>query len=222
MSVAHEPSWSGLSVPSDVARPSPYYHVAKRLLDIIVSGLLLFALLPAFLLIALAIRCTSPGPTLYRSIRIGKGGRRMKFLKFRTMRMDAEALKVSLIHLNEKDGPIFKARNDPRITPVGRFLRKYSLDELPQLLHVLLGEMSLVGPRPHLPCEVELYSDAHWARLTVKPGLTCYWQVRGRSDLSFEQWVALDLEYVRDMGLMTDLRLLAATPRAVLGAKGAY
>jgi lipopolysaccharide/colanic/teichoic acid biosynthesis glycosyltransferase len=198
------------------------YRACKRLLDVLVSGSLLLLLAPVLLLVAAAVRLSSPGPVLYRSVRIGRGGRRMAFLKFRTMRRDAEALKASVSHLNEKGGPIFKAKDDPRITPVGRFLRRYSLDELPQLAHVLLGEMTLVGPRPHLPCEVARYRPEDWARLSVKPGLTCYWQVRGRSDLSYEEWIALDLEYVRDMGLRTDLRLMAATPKAVLGGKGAY
>jgi len=187
-----------------------------------VSGLALLALLPAFLVIALAVKLTSSGPVLYRSVRVGRRGRHIAFLKFRTMVTGAEAQKAALSHLNEKDGPIFKAKNDPRITPVGRVLRKYSLDELPQLIHVLMGEMTLVGPRPHLPCEVERYRPEDHARLSVKPGLTCFWQVGGRSDLSFEEWVAMDLRYVREMGLRTDLRLLAATPKAVLGGKGAY
>lgn len=205
------------------SRPLPVsYQVVKRSLDVLVSGAMLLLLLPVFLLIALAVRLSGPGPVLYRSTRVGRGGRRMTFLKFRTMYADAETMKVRLANLNQHSGPIFKARNDPRITPVGKFLRKFSLDELPQLLHVLMGDMTLVGPRPHLPCEVERYRPQDWARLAVKPGLTCYWQIRGRSDLSFDEWVALDLEYIRDMGLLTDLRLLAATPRAVLGGKGAY
>jgi len=146
----------------------------------------------------------------------------MSFLKFRTMHINAEALKASMAHLNQQTGPIFKHKNDPRITAVGRWLRRFSLDEMPQLLHVLQGEMTLVGPRPHLPCEVEHYSESDRTRLLVKPGLTCYWQVQGRSDLSYETWVALDLKYVNDMNLMTDLKLLAATPKAILGGKGAY
>jgi lipopolysaccharide/colanic/teichoic acid biosynthesis glycosyltransferase len=198
------------------------YLFTKRLLDVLVSSLALLALLPAFLLIALAIALTSRGPVLYRSTRVGRGGRRMAFLKFRTMVTGAEAQKLALEHLNEKSGPIFKSRNDPRVTRVGRLLRRYSLDELPQLLHVLAGDMSLVGPRPHLPSEVERYRPGDHARLAVKPGLTCYWQVGGRSDLSYEEWIAMDLRYVREMGLRTDLRLLAATPKAVLGGKGAY
>jgi lipopolysaccharide/colanic/teichoic acid biosynthesis glycosyltransferase len=198
------------------------YRASKRLLDVFVSASLLLLLFPAFLLIALAVRLSGPGPVFYRSRRVGRGAQEFWFLKFRTMHADAEALKASMAHLNAHSGPIFKAKDDPRITPVGRILRKYSLDELPQLLHVLVGEMTMVGPRPHLPSEVAHYRDADRARLSVKPGLTCYWQVRGRSDLSFEEWIALDLEYVRDMGMMVDLKLMAATPRAVLGGKGAY
>lgn len=198
------------------------YRASKRFLDVFVSASLLLLLLPAFLLIALAVRFSGPGPVFYRSRRVGRGGHEFWFLKFRTMHADAEALKASMAHLNTHSGPIFKAKDDPRITRVGRFLRKYSLDELPQLIHVLSGEMAMVGPRPHLPSEVAYYGEADRARLSVKPGLTCYWQVRGRSDLSFEEWIALDLEYVRDMGMMVDLKLMAATPRAVLGGKGAY
>lgn len=208
-------------VPDTLALPLGY-RFAKRCLDVLVSGLLLLLLLPAFILIALAVRLSGKGPVLYRSVRVGQGGKRMAFLKFRTMHAGADRLKASLQELNEKSGPIFKLKEDPRVTPVGRFLRKYSLDELPQLVHVLLGDMTLVGPRPHLACEVERYRPEDWARLAVKPGLTCYWQVRGRSDLSFEEWVALDLEYIRDMSLLADLKLLAATPKAVLGGKGAY
>lgn len=205
-----------------VARLPLGYRVSKRSLDVLVSASLLLLLLPAFLLIALAVRLTSSGPALYRARRVGQGGREFWFLKFRTMRCGADAEKASMAHLNEHSGPIFKAKDDPRITRVGRFLRKYSLDELPQLVHVLRGEMTLVGPRPHLPCEVVNYGPTDWERLAVKPGLTCYWQVLGRSDLSFDEWIALDLRYVRDMSLMADLKLMAATPRAVLGGKGAY
>ncbi len=212
------------SAPPEVTNASlpPVYRIAKRSLDLLVSGLLLLLFLPVFILIALAIKLTSPGPLLYRSVRIGQGGKRMAFLKFRTMVTGAEAQKAALAAINEKSGPIFKAKNDPRITPVGRVLRKYSLDELPQLVHVFLGQMTLVGPRPHLPAEVERYRPQDHVRLSVKPGLTCYWQVQGRSDLSYEEWIALDLKYVRAMSFMTDLRLLAATPKAVLGGRGAY
>ncbi len=220
--LVRSPEFSLSSEPSSILRLPRGYAFAKRLLDVSVSGVLLLLLLPAFALVALAVRLTSRGPVLYRSVRIGRGGRPLRFLKFRTMVTGAEAQKAALAALNEKDGPIFKAKDDPRITPVGRVLRRYSLDELPQLLHVLTGEMSLVGPRPQLPCEVARYRERDGARLAVKPGLTCFWQIRGRSDLSFDQWIDLDLEYVRDMGLLTDLRLLLATPKAVLGGKGAY
>lgn len=234
---ADEPSESAPSAPRPAIVPSALagggvnvpikrlplaYLLAKRALDVLVAGGLLLLLLPAFLIVALAIRLSSPGAVLYRSTRVGRGGRHIGFLKFRTMVAGAEAQKAALAAMNEKGGPIFKARNDPRITPVGRFLRKYSLDELPQLLHVLTGEMTLVGPRPHLASEVERYRPQDWARLAVKPGLTCYWQVQGRSDLSYEEWVALDLKYIDDMCFTTDLRLILATPGAVLGGKGAY
>jgi lipopolysaccharide/colanic/teichoic acid biosynthesis glycosyltransferase len=198
------------------------YRIAKRSIDLIVSSVALLMLLPVFILIVAVIRLTSPGSALYRSKRIGLGGRTIWFLKFRTMRSDADSMKDILAHLNNHDGPIFKAKNDPRITSVGRFLRKFSLDELPQFIHVFLGEMTLVGPRPHLPCEVEHYGPEDRLRLSVKPGLTCFWQVSGRSDLSFEEWIRLDLKYVQEQSLLTDLKLLAITPIAVLGGKGAY
>jgi lipopolysaccharide/colanic/teichoic acid biosynthesis glycosyltransferase len=198
------------------------YNVSKRLLDIVVASLALLVLLPFLMLVAFAIRLTSPGPALYRSRRIGKDGRTILFLKFRSMYVDAELRKTELLTLNEKDGPIFKIKADPRITPLGRILRKYSIDELPQLIHVLLGEMSLVGPRPHPEKEAAQYTSNDRLRLTVTPGLTCYWQIMGRSELSFREWIDLDLRYIQDACFMTDLRILARTPIAVLRGRGAY
>jgi lipopolysaccharide/colanic/teichoic acid biosynthesis glycosyltransferase len=198
------------------------YRIAKRSLDVLVAAVALLILFPILLLITLCIRLTSRGPALYRSHRVGMAGEPILFLKFRTMYWDAENQKAKLGHLNSHIGPIFKAKNDPRITPVGHFLRRYSLDELPQFVHVFLGEMTLVGPRPHLPCEVQQYGVREMVRLSVKPGLTCFWQVKGRSDLSFDEWIRLDLEYIEHQSLLTDLKLLAKTPLAVLKGKGAY
>jgi len=198
------------------------YRYAKRLLDIVATILLLLLAFPIFLVIAICVRVTSKGPVLYRATRIGLGGKPFEFLKFRSMYMDADCRLADLAGLNEKDGPIFKMKHDPRVTKIGRLLRKYSLDELPQLLHVLTGEMSLVGPRPQLPREVECYNDRCMIRLSVKPGITCYWQVMGRSTLSFEEWMELDRRYVTEMSFWTDLTILMRTPMAVIRGSGAY
>lgn len=198
------------------------YRKRKRLLDIFGSLALLILFSPIFLFVALAIKLTSRGPIFYVSNRVGLCGRIFPFYKFRSMYIDADKRKDQLSEQNEKDGPIFKMKNDPRITPIGRFIRKYSLDELPQLINVFLGHMSLVGPRPPLPKEVEQY-DAYMAeRLSVRPGLTCYWQIMGRSDLSFEEWMELDHRYLTEMSVWVDLKILFMTPVAVLRGDGAY
>lgn len=199
-----------------------WYRIARRVLDIVVATFILTLLFPLFLVIALAIRLTSKGPILYRSWRVGLGGKPFLFLKFRTMVNEAERLKLHLSDLNHHDGPIFKSKVDPRITGVGRILRKLSLDEFPQFIHVLLGQMTLVGPRPHLPSEVVQYDELSLQRLSVKPGLTCYWQIRGRSNIGFEEWVKLDLQYIEEMNIITDFKLLLKTPIAVLRGEGAY
>ena len=176
--------------------------------------------MPLFALVAAAIRLTSPGPVIFRQWRTGRGGVPFRMNKFRTMVVDAEARKVDLMARNEQDGPAFKVRNDPRITPIGRFLRRTSLDELPQLLNVLRGDMSLVGPRP-LPCdETRACETWHRQRLDVTPGLTCIWQVRGRSQVSFADWVRMDVQYIRSRSLAQDLKLLLLTMPAVVGGKG--
>jgi exopolysaccharide biosynthesis polyprenyl glycosylphosphotransferase len=198
------------------------YRFAKRVFDVLMSAVALVVLLPVILVIAIIVRLTSPGPVFYRSVRVGLGGREFYFLKFRSMYVDAEERLQELLRHNEKDGPIFKMKDDPRITPVGRLLRKFSLDELPQFLHVLTGEMSMVGPRPPIPREVACYDERARKRLTVKPGITCYWQIMGRSQLSFEEWVTLDLKYIEDMNFWVDLLLLVKTPYAVFFAHGAY
>ncbi|MBN9503863.1 MAG: hypothetical protein BGO01_07115 [Armatimonadetes bacterium 55-13] len=202
-------------------RPVPY-RVWKRGFDLAVSLVILAVLLPLFIILALLVKLTSKGPVFYASTRIGRCGKPFKFLKFRTMYQDADKRLGELMTQNEKDGPIFKMKNDPRITPIGRFLRKYSLDELPQLIHVAKGEMSMVGPRPPVPREVEQYDEFARQRLTVKPGITCYWQIQGRSNLSFEEWMELDNKYIQDMSFWTDVKILIQTPAAVLRGEGAY
>jgi lipopolysaccharide/colanic/teichoic acid biosynthesis glycosyltransferase len=203
-----------------VARP--WQLVAKRAIDVVGSTILLVTLLPVLLATAAAIALTSRGPVLFVHDRVGKGGRHFSMLKFRSMRIGAHDDLEHVRHLNEVAGPIFKIRNDPRITRVGRVIRKLSIDELPQLLNVLKGDMSLVGPRPPLPEEYATYGPRERGRLDVRPGLTCTWQVSGRSDLDFETWVEMDLEYIRDWSLRRDLVLMAKTVPAVLSRRGAY
>jgi exopolysaccharide biosynthesis polyprenyl glycosylphosphotransferase len=195
-------------------------HLFKRIWDFGVSATLLILLLPILSVIALLIKLSSPGPVLYRAHRIGKKGRVFHCLKFRTMVANAEQLKQSLAAQNERDGILFKIKNDPRITPVGRFLRKFSLDELPQLLNVLCGDMSLVGPRPPISSEVERYDVEHFRRLEVLPGLTGLWQIRARQDPSFERYVALDLAYVENWSFWLDLKILVRTAEVVFRGTG--
>lgn len=208
-------------MPSCLPKPVPY-AVSKRVFDLIVASLLLLVLAPLFLLITLLVKLTSRGPVFYVSERVGLGGKTIQFIKFRTMVEDADAKLKELVAQNEKDGPIFKIKNDPRVTPVGRFLRKFSLDELPQLWSVLRGDMSMVGPRPPLLREVEQYDERAMQRLSVMPGITCYWQIMGRSNLSFEEWLDLDLKYIREMSFLLDVVIVLKTPWAVLAGKGAY
>jgi lipopolysaccharide/colanic/teichoic acid biosynthesis glycosyltransferase len=196
---------------------------AKRLLDVVLAGLAVAVLSPVFLSAALMVKLSSRGPVFYAHDRVGCRGRRFRFLKFRTMCSDAEARRHELDGQNEvPDGVVFKIRKDPRVTRVGRVLRKLSVDELPQFIHVLSGKMSLVGPRPPLPEEVAAYGPWEAQRLLVRPGLTCIWQVSGRSDLDFRTWVRMDVEYIRDWSLWLDLKLLARTVPAVLAGHGAY
>lgn len=198
-------------------------YALKRFFDIVLSFLALVLLSPLFLLIAIIIKTTSRGPVFFVQERVGYFGRSFLFYKFRSMYVDAEARKKALMEQNEsKDGVIFKMKNDPRITPVGRILRKTSMDELPQLLNVLLGDMSLVGPRPPLPSEVQQYSLDDRKRLNVKPGITCIWQVSGRSDIPFKKQVELDKEYIQSQSLWKDLVVLLRTVPAILSGRGAY
>jgi exopolysaccharide biosynthesis polyprenyl glycosylphosphotransferase len=192
----------------------------KRVLDVFLSSLALLVLSPFMLVIALLIRMDSPGPVFYRAARIGRKGRTFTCLKFRTMVANADMLKEDLEHKNERDGILFKMSNDPRITKVGAWLRKYSLDELPQFFNVLRGDMSLVGPRPPLASEVEKYDLAHLRRLDVLPGITGLWQVEARQDPSFDSYISLDTAYVENWNLLLDLRILARTVGVVLAGTG--
>ncbi|GAB4461146.1 MAG: hypothetical protein OHK0029_26030 [Armatimonadaceae bacterium] len=201
---------------------SATYTVAKRSLDVFVASMALIALAPLLIAIALVIWLEDGGTIFYSQLRVGKDGRLFRFYKFRSMVPNADALKAQLAEMNEADGPIFKMKHDPRITRIGRVLRKYSLDELPQFWNVLQGQMSLVGPRPHLPSEVNRYQENQWVRLAVQPGLICLREVSGRSKLSFEQWVETDLLYVRNRSLLLDLKILLMAIPAVIKGEGAY
>jgi len=179
-------------------------------------------LAPVFAVIAIAIKCTSPGPVLFRQTRVARDGRQFPMFKYRSMVDGAEHLVHELVDQNDHDGVLFKIKDDPRVTRIGGFLRKYSLDELPQLWNVVRGEMAMIGPRPPLPSEVEQYGDTTRRRLMVKPGITGLWQVSGRSDLSWEESVRLDLYYVENWSPLLDAFILAKTLKAVLAGKGAY
>jgi len=194
----------------------------KRALDLTSATLGIVALLPLFLCVAAAIKLDSPGPVFYRQVRIGKDARKFRMLKFRSMRQDAECHITELLRSNEVTGPMFKIRRDPRVTRVGRFLRRYSLDELPQLVNVVLGDMSLVGPRPPLLSEVERYEDWELGRLRAVPGITGLWQVSGRTEVPFDDMVRLDLHYIRNWSFALDLEILMRTVPAVLTTRGAY
>jgi exopolysaccharide biosynthesis polyprenyl glycosylphosphotransferase len=193
----------------------------KRMLDIAVASAALVILSPLFLAISLAVKFTSAGPVFYRWRVVGFNKRQFKSWKFRTMVSDADRLKDSLANKNEMSGPVFKLKNDPRITPVGRVLRKFSMDELPQMVSVLKGDMSLVGPRPALPSEVERFEKWHGRKFRIKPGLTCLWQINGRNEIrDFNEWVKLDLQYIENWTLWLDLKILAKTIPAVLKGTG--
>jgi len=199
-----------------------YRLLCKRVFDIVVSLVALIILSPVMLAVAVAVKVTSPGPILFKQKRFGLNKRTFFMLKFRSMCVDAEAKQAAVEHLNETSGPAFKIKNDPRVTPIGSFIRKMSLDELPQLFNVLMGQMSLVGPRPLPLRDVSKFSDA-WLmrRFSVKPGVTCLWQVGGRSNTDFERWIELDLEYIDNWSLGLDLKILMKTPVAVLTSRGA-
>lgn len=199
------------------------YAATKRVLDVCVAVLFLVIAAPVFIFIAIVIKREDGGPIFYGQERVGRNGETFRFWKFRSMVVNADALKATLATANEASGPIFKMKDDPRITRAGRVLRRYSLDELPQFWNVLRGEMSLVGPRPHLPREIaECGKNYPAARLTVPPGLLCYREVSGRSKMTFEEWIALDMAYVRSRSLRVDLSILLRAVPAVLKGDGAY
>jgi lipopolysaccharide/colanic/teichoic acid biosynthesis glycosyltransferase len=216
------PSVASQPLPIPAIQQAPAYETIKRLIDVCGALLGFVVASPLLLLCAVLIKRQDGGPVLFHQERVGRGGKRFKIVKFRSMVVNAEAMKSELMDLNEHDdNRTFKILHDPRITRVGRFMRRMSLDELPQLWNVLTGEMSLVGPRPALPSEVALYEPLHMARLAVKPGLTCIWQVSGRSKLGFPMQMELDLQYIKQRGVWLDLTLIARTFPAVLFGEGA-
>lgn len=202
-------------------RESLTYKISKRALDIIASAIGLIVLSPILIIVAILIKLESKGPAIFSQKRIGLDGKEFKMYKFRSMVQNAEKLKKELEKQNEMSGPMFKIKNDPRVTKVGRFIRKTSIDELPQLINVLKGDMTLVGPRPSLPNEVEKFEAWMLKRLEVKPGLTCYWQVSGRNNIDFEEWMKLDLKYVNDMSFLLDIKLIFKTVGVLFGDKNA-
>jgi len=209
----------GADVPVNRSRG---YLALKRLFDLGASLFGILLLLPLLPFIILLIKLETPGPIFFKQQRVGYRGRMFHCFKFRSMSIGAEDMKEDMQHLNEASGAAFKIKDDPRITGVGKFLRRSSLDEFPQLFNVFLGQMSIVGPRPQIPSEVRDYLPAHACRLLVKPGLTCLWQVSGRSHLDFQEWMELDQAYVRQAGIGMDFHILARTLPAVIERKGAY
>jgi exopolysaccharide biosynthesis polyprenyl glycosylphosphotransferase len=201
--------------------PRPYQRSVKRLFDIFASAAALVALAPLLIFVAVLIKLTSTGPIFFKQARVGLHGRPFNIFKFRTMVVNAEEMKEQLEESNEQTGPVFKMKNDPRVTPLGRLLRKHSIDELPQLINVLRGDMSIVGPRPPLPSEVAKYEGWQLRRLSVRPGLTCIWQVSGRNQISFQEWMFLDMRYIDHWSLTEDLSLILRTLPQVLTGRGA-
>jgi exopolysaccharide biosynthesis polyprenyl glycosylphosphotransferase len=208
------------TIPLHSSKPPEARLLVKRGLDIVISTLALLVLWPSMLVIAIAVKLDSEGPVFYCSERTGKKGRVFRCVKFRTMVQDAEMRRAEVMHMNERDAVLFKITNDPRTTKVGRILRKYSLDELPQLFNVLRGDMSLVGPRPPLASEVKEYTLSHLRRLAVTPGVTGLWQVRARQDPSFDSYISLDVAYIESWSLMLDLKIIARTVGVVLAGTG--
>ncbi|MEI6666730.1 MAG: sugar transferase [Acidobacteriota bacterium] len=198
----------------------PVQDATKRMVDVALSSVALAALAPLFLLVAAAIKLTSKGPVFFTQLRVGLRGRMFGMYKFRSMVVDAERRLEELQAKNEQTGPVFKMRHDPRITPVGRILRKFSIDELPQLINILRGEMAIVGPRPPVPSEVAQYQPWQRRRLSVRPGLTCLWQVQGRNNIGFDEWMMLDLQYVDQWSFAKDVALIGRTVPVVVSGKG--
>ena len=199
-----------------------FYHICKRIMDVVCSAAALAVLSPIFLAVAVAIKLEDKGPVIFTQNRTGKDGRVFRMYKFRSMYVDAEKRRSELLARNEADGPLFKIADDPRVTKVGRFIRRTSIDELPQLVNILKGEMSIVGPRPLVTYEQNQCNEYQAQRLLVKPGLTCIWQVSGRSDTSFDELIEMDLEYIRNQSLLLDIKLILKTVVVVFTHKGAY
>ena len=197
------------------------YIYLKRIIDLVCSLIGIIALSPVFLIVGIIIKLDSKGSAIFSQKRVGKGGKEFKMYKFRSMVVNAEELKEKLLHQNEMSGPMFKMKDDPRITKIGRFIRKTSIDELPQLINVIKGDMSLVGPRPSLPKEVAKFEPWMMRRLDVKPGLTCYWQVSGRNNIDFDDWMKLDIKYVEDRSIKLDIKLIFKTFFVLFGDKNA-
>lgn len=210
-----------IAIPAGRQVPATW-HALKRGIDVVLGTLLLIVTAPIVTLAALAIACVTGGTPFFAQERVGMHGRRFKMFKLRTMVNGAHAMRQSVMHLNEVDGPVFKIRNDPRLHPLGSFLRRTSIDELPNLVNVIRGEMSLVGPRPALPSEVEHYDALARRRLSVPQGVTCLWQINGRSDVTFEHWMELDNRYVDEWTPLGDLLIVAKTVPAVLRRNGAH
>ena len=201
---------------------SQVYKCLKRLFDVVFSGIALICLSPVFLLTAIAIRLEDGGPAIYTQQRAGKDMQAFKMYKFRSMYVNADEKMAELLKDNEQAGHAFKIKNDPRITKVGRFIRKVSIDELPQLINIIKGDMSIVGPRPILTFQMEECNDYERQRVIVQPGLTCYWQIGGRANIKWEEWVELDIDYIEDMSFWTDLKVILKTIPAVFDSEGAY
>ena len=196
------------------------YEKIKRFFDICLSTAALVVLSPLLLVIAILIYLEDKGPVIYSQTRICKDGRALKLYKFRSMCVDADEKLKDLQKLNERDGPVFKIRDDPRVTKVGKFIRKTCIDELPQLVNIIKGDMSIVGPRPPLPNEVEQYNSYQKQRLLVVPGLTCYWQIQKGEETTFDEWVELDLKYIKERSILLDFRLILLTFKVILSGKG--
>ena len=202
-------------------RSNTLYEVTKRIIDIVGSFIGLIVLSPLMLIVSILIKLESKGEVIFKQKRVGLNGREFYMYKFRSMVINAEELKEQLESQNEMSGPMFKIKDDPRITNVGKFIRKTSIDELPQLINVIKGDMSLVGPRPSLPKEVKKFEQWMMERLEVKPGLTCIWQVSGRNNIDFEDWMKLDIKYVRERSFKLDIKLILKTVLVLLGDKNA-
>ena len=203
-------------------RKSPVYLRIKRWMDILLSAVALVCLSPIFLATAIAIKIEDRGPVFFSQLRAGKDMKPFKIYKFRSMYIDADAELPEMMKNNEQTGHAFKIKDDPRITKVGKFIRKFSIDELPQLINIIKGDMSIVGPRPILPFQMEECNEYERQRLVVQPGLTCYWQIGGRANIKWEDWVELDLDYIEKMSLWTDIKIIVKTIPAVFDREGAY